>query len=203
MRSIFVRYFSGSRNRSKSIGVWNFPWIAWPLWVISWRGSISPILANWKVEEHGIGYPRYIQTRSIFQLSKREFLSFNLMFRDKNENENIFLSVSCFEMRTRISFFQSQASRRERESRLRQLSQECSRMFKNAFILLVSGLIVYNTEKAVNFSKILLIFSQEILMKISRWEQEYFLSISCFKTRTRNRKWFLKVEQEKMKPRGN
>ena len=129
--------------------------------------------------------------------------NFNLMFRDKNENENIFLSVSCFEMRTRISFFQSQASRRERESRLRQLSQECSRMFKNAFILLVSGLIVYNTEKAVNFSKILLIFSQEILMKISRWEQEYFLSISCFKTRTRNRKWFLKVEREKMKPRGN
>ena len=51
--------------------------------------------------------------RSLFQLSRqdREFLSFNLMFRDANEN--FFLSVSCYETRTRISFFQSRASRQE------------------------------------------------------------------------------------------
>ena len=37
----------------------------------------------------------------------------NLVFRD--ENEKFFLSISCFETRTRISFFQSRVSRRERE----------------------------------------------------------------------------------------
>ena len=40
-------------------------------------------------------------------------LNENLVFRD--ENEKFFLSISCFETRTRISFFQSRVSRRERE----------------------------------------------------------------------------------------
>ena len=34
---------------------------------------------------------------------EREFLSLNLVLRD--EKENFFLSISCFETRTRISFF--------------------------------------------------------------------------------------------------
>ena len=51
-------------------------------------------------------------TRSLFQFSRREreLLSFDLVF----------------ETRTRISFSQSRASRRERESRLRQFSREFS-----------------------------------------------------------------------------
>ena len=40
----------------------------------------------------------------------REFLSSSLMLRD--EIEIFFLSISCFETRSRISFFQSRASRR-------------------------------------------------------------------------------------------
>ena len=53
--------------------------------------------------------------RGLFQLSRRdrEYLSFNLVLRDGIEN--FFLSVSCFETRSRFSFFQSRASRRERE----------------------------------------------------------------------------------------
>ena len=46
------------------------------------------------------------------------------------------------------------------------------------------------------------LFSQEILMKISFFQTRTgntFLSISCFETRTRNRKSFLKVEREKIK----
>ena len=54
--------------------------------------------------------------------------------------------ISTFKTKTRISFFQSQALRRERESRLRQFSWECSRMG----FLLVPGLIF--SKKAVNFS---------------------------------------------------
>ena len=44
---------------------------------------------------------------------EREFLSFSLVLQD--ENWNFFLEVSCFKTRTRISFFQSHTSRRERE----------------------------------------------------------------------------------------
>ena len=53
--------------------------------------------------------------RSIFQLSRRdrEFLPVSLMLRD--EIENFFPSVSCFETRSRISVFRSRASRRDRE----------------------------------------------------------------------------------------
>ena len=53
--------------------------------------------------------------RGLFQLSRRdpELLPFSLMLRD--EIENFFLSVSCFETRSRISSFQSHASREERD----------------------------------------------------------------------------------------
>ena len=53
--------------------------------------------------------------RCIFQLSRRdrELLPFSLMLRD--EIENFFLSVSCFETRSRISSLQSHVSRRDRE----------------------------------------------------------------------------------------
>ena len=53
--------------------------------------------------------------RGLFQLSRRdrEFLLFSLMLRD--EIENFFLSVSCFETRSRSSSFQSHASRRDWE----------------------------------------------------------------------------------------
>ena len=44
----------------------------------------------------------------------------------RDMNESFFLSISCFETRTRINFFLSRASRRERESRLRQFSREFS-----------------------------------------------------------------------------
>ena len=73
-------------------------------------------------------------TRSLFQFSRREreFLSFNLMFETRSrifslnlvprdENENF--------------FFQSQASRQERESRLRQFSREFSGIIFIAFLL--------------------------------------------------------------------
>ena len=49
-----------------------------------------------------------------FQLSIREWeFFFQLCVQD--ENWNFFLEVSCFKTRTRISFFQSHTSRRERE----------------------------------------------------------------------------------------
>ena len=64
-----------------------------------------------------------------------------LYFNFRDENNNFFLSVMCsrweqeflsfslvFETRTRTTFFQSQVSRRERESRLRQFPGEFSRM---------------------------------------------------------------------------
>ena len=41
----------------------------------------------------------------------QEFLPFSLMLRD--ENENLFLSVSCFEARSRVSVSRFRASRRE------------------------------------------------------------------------------------------
>ena len=60
-------------------------------------------------------------TRSLFQFSRREqeFLSFNLVLRDKNKN----------------FFFQSQALRRERESRLGQFSREFLRITYIALLL--------------------------------------------------------------------
>ena len=53
--------------------------------------------------------------RCLFQLSRqdREFLPFSLMLRD--EIENFFPSVSCFETRSRISSLRSHAPRRDRE----------------------------------------------------------------------------------------
>ena len=54
-------------------------------------------------------------TRCQFQLSRRdrECLPFSLMLRD--EIENFFPLVSCFETRSRISSLRSHASRRDRE----------------------------------------------------------------------------------------
>ena len=54
-------------------------------------------------------------TRCLFQLSRRdrELLPFSLMLRD--EIENFFPSVSCFETRSRISSLRSHAPRRDRE----------------------------------------------------------------------------------------
>ena len=64
---------------------------------------------------HMINHPSFIHrkqcvTRSLFQFSRREreFLFLNLVLQDENEN----------------FIFQSQASRREREPRLRQFSRE-------------------------------------------------------------------------------
>ena len=58
---------------------------------------------------------RQSMTRCLFQLSRRdrELLPFSLMLRD--EIENFFPSVSCFETRSRISSLRSHASRRDRE----------------------------------------------------------------------------------------
>ena len=117
-----------------------------------------------------------------------EFFSFSLVLRD--ENKNVCRSVSCFEKRARISVFQYSASRRERESRLRQFLREFLRMkFVTCFCL---GLIF--SKKAVNvnvsnFLNLVCNFSLSINWNqtlIFRDENEnIFPSISCVKTRSK------------------
>merc|ERR1719209_1203331 len=125
--------------------------------------------------------------RGLFLLSRRdrEFLPFSLMLRDKIEN--FFLSVSCFETRSRISSFQSQASRRdreflslnlvirdenenffyesqtsrrERESRLRQFSREFSGITFIACLL--TDIFKKKLLFSQNFLKSYVFFSREI-----------------------------------------
>ena len=90
--------------------------------------------------------PHQCVTRSLFQFSRREreFLSFNLVLRDENEN----------------LFFQSQASRRERESRMRQFLREFSG------IIFIACLLIDIFKKRLlisqNLLKLYLIFSREI-----------------------------------------
>ena len=97
--------------------------------------------------------------RGLFQLSRRdrEFLPFSLMLRD--EIENFFLSVSCFETRSRISSFQSHASRRDRE-------------------FLSLGLVLRDENENLILQS-----------HVSRRERDFFSSVSCFETRTRMRGW--------------
>merc|ERR1719341_2459447 len=113
----------------------------------------------------------------------REFLSLNLVLRDENEN----------------FFYQSQTSRRERKSRLRQFSREFSRI---TFIPCLMTDIF--KKKAVIFSKfpkILCPFFSRNLNKnlifrdengnffstshASRRERDFFILISCFEKETR------------------
>ena len=125
--------------------------------------------------------------RCIFQLSRRdrEFLPFSLMLRD--EIENFFLSVSGFETRSRFFSFQSQASRRdreflslnlvirdenenffyesqtsrrERESRLRQFSREFSGITFIACLL--TDIFKKTLLFSQNFLKSYVFFSREI-----------------------------------------
>ena len=146
------------------------------------------------------------------------------MLRD--EIENFFLSVSCFETRSRISFFQShasrqdreflslnlvlrdenenffyqsQTSRRERESRLRQFSREFSRI---TFIAcLMTDIFKKRLLFSQNFLKWYVLFSREIWIKISFFETRtgilfqhlvsrdengnFFILISCFEKEAR------------------
>ena len=86
-------------------------------------------------------------------------------------------------------FFQSRAPRRERESRLRQFSREFSRI---TFIPCLMTDIF--KKKAVIFSKFLkiicLFFSRNLNKNLIFRDENgnTFLSILCFETRTRNRK---------------
>ena len=105
------------------------------------------------------------------------------MLRDENEN----------------FFYQSQTSRRERESRLRQFSREFSRI---TFIpCLMTDIFKKRLLFSQNFLKCYVLFSREIWIKISffetrtgisfpqplasRREGEFHFSISGFETRTR------------------
>ena len=116
----------------------------------------------------------------------REFLSLNLVLRDENEN----------------FFYQSQTSRRERESRLRQFSREFSRI---TFIPCLMTDIF--KKKAVIFSKFLkmlcpffsrnlnknLIFRDEngnffSTSRVSRREREFFYSNLVFREGDENLK---------------
>ena len=136
-------------------------------------------------------------TRSLFQFSRREreFLSFNLMFETgtrislfqshvRDGNENFFFSISCFETRTRISFF-NLGLRDENENRDWDNSRE---NFRELHFLLFCWLIF--SKKGGYFSKFLEIIFPFFLEKFEgksqfpRREREYFLSISCFETRT-------------------
>ena len=79
--------------------------------------------------------------RCQFQLSRRdrEFLPFSLMLRD--EIENFFPSVSCFETRSRISSLRSHAPGRDREflSSLSCFETRPRRMLKKNALLLRDG----------------------------------------------------------------
>ena len=136
-------------------------------------------------------------TRSLFQFSRREreFLSFNLMFETgtrislfqshvRDGNENFFFSISCFETRTRISFF-NLGLRDENENRDWDNSRE---NFRELHFLLFYWLIF--SKKGCVFLKIswnnMSFFLEKFEWKsqFPRREREYFLSISCFETRT-------------------
>ena len=133
--------------------------------------------------------------------------------RVRDENENFFLSFSCFETRTRISFSQSRASRREREFLFSisdietrtgiEIETILARIFGNYIYCLFIDW--YFQKMAVNLSKFLeiicLFFSRNLNENLIFRDENgnSFLSISCFETRTRNRKWFLRVEREKIK----
>ena len=136
-------------------------------------------------------------TRSLFQFSRREreFLSFNLMFETgtrislfqshvRDGNENFFFSISCFETRTRISFF-NLGLRDENENRDWDNSRE---NFWELHFLLFYWLIF--SKKGCVFLKIswnnMSFFLEKFEWKshFPRREREYFLSISCFETRT-------------------
>jgi len=126
----------------------------------------------------------------------REFLPFSLMLRDENEN----------------FFYQSQTSRRERESRLRQFSREFSGITFIACLL--TDIFKKRLLFSQNFLKSYVFFSREIWIKISFFETRtgiffqhlvsrdengnFFILISCFEKETRIWKSFLKVEREKM-----
>ena len=81
-------------------------------------------------------------TRSLFQLSRREqeFLSFNFIFQD--ENENFFLSISSSERRAKLSFF----NLRLRDENEIEIKTILARIFENYIILLS----IFQ-KKAVNF----------------------------------------------------
>ena len=136
-------------------------------------------------------------TRSLFQFSRREreFLSFNLMFETgtrislfqshvRDGNENFFFSISCFETRTRISFF-NLGLRDENENRDWDNSRE---NFRELHFLLF--LLIDIFKKGCLFLKItwnnVSFFLEKFQWKshFPRREREYFLSISCFETRT-------------------
>merc|ERR1712243_336554 len=74
----------------------------------------------------------------------REFLPFSLMLRD--EIENFFPSVSCFETRSRISSLRSHASRRDREF-LSSLSCFETRSRISVFTLVLRDETEKNVEK--------------------------------------------------------
>ena len=124
-------------------------------------------------------------------------MSFNLRHRDEIE----------------IYYRQSQTSRRERESRFRQFSREFTRIW---FVVCAwTDIFQKNTFNFLIFLKILhllllrnlnenLVFRDEnekFFLSISCFETRTRISfsISCFETRTRNRKSFLRVEREKIK----
>ena len=76
------------------------------------------------------------------QLFSQNFLKYYVSFFSRNLNTNL-----IFETRMRISFSQSRASRREQESRLRQVSRELSG------ITLITCLLTGNFQKRLLFSK--------------------------------------------------
>ena len=111
-------------------------------------------------------------------------LNENLIFWD--ENEKFFLLISCFETRTRI-----------------EIETILARIFgKNIYWLFIYW---YFQKNVANFSKFLKMicsfFSRSLNENLIFWDENgnTLLSISCFKTRTRNRKWFLKVQRERIK----
>ena len=104
--------------------------------------------------------------RGPFQLSRRdrELLPFSLMLRD--EIENFFLSVSCFETRSRISVSRSRASRREWEF---DLTISCFETRARFFLI---SLVLRDENENFYFQS-----------HASRREREFLLSVSFFETR--------------------
>ena len=113
-----------------------------------------------------------------FFSGKRQGVTRSLFQFSRRERE--FFSFNLmFETRTRISFSQSRASRREWE-----------------FLFSILG---FKTRMRI-------VIDMSFCLKKFEWKSHFrdengntFLSISCFERRTRNRKWFLKVEREKFK----
>ena len=124
-----------------------------------------------------------------------EFLSFILMFQD--ENENISISVMYFKTRTKNLLLNLGLWDKNKNQGSKQFSSD----FLRIRLFSCPWTDIFNNNKTKEKKKCSFFFSWKFNENPFFYEknENSLLTILCFETRTRNRKWFLKVERDKMK----